>query len=540
MNKAVLSLLALALPVSMFAQSQGTLSGDLQTNLNFFQKDEKIGAAGNPLYDNYLSGGEAWLSVRYNVNNWTFTSRFDAFHNSNLLNPSSAMTAYGLGAYSITKEMDDLTVTVGSIYDQIGSGILFRSYEDRGLLIDNGLMGLGLKYKLPKQHLLLKAFGGQQRYAPGGQQEHIYELYNPIIAAINAEGDYTVGKANITPGVGILNRTLDAASMTTITSNINSQELNTRFEPRYNMYAFSAYNTLNYKSIQWFIEGDYKTHEAIPDTALGTTKLVDKPGNVVFTTLNYARKGFAVNVSAKRTENFFMRTSPNEVLLKGMLNWQPVVARQRPERLISRYTPASQDLSEMASTVDVLYNPSEKTTFTFTYTNIDRLDKSKLYRELFGEVVLDGLGSWKVQAGAQYLEYNMTIYRTKPQPFLFAITPYVELTYLINGSQSLRMELQYMNTKQDYGSWVFGLLEYNVAPKFSLSVSDMYNIKPNYENSDVHGAYHYPSIYGAFSKGPHRFSLAYVKQVAGINCTGGVCRYEPAFSGIKATLNTRF
>ncbi len=532
-------MLAVSLPACMFAQTQGTLSGDLQTNLNFFQKDEKIGAAGNPLYDNYLSGGEAWLSVRYNVNDWTFFTRFDAFQNSNLANPTSAMSAFGVGAFNVTREMDDLTVSVGTIYDQIGSGILFRSYEDRGLLIDNGLMGLEVKYKLGK-HIQLKGFGGQQRAIPGGQQEHIFERYQPIIKGFNAEGDYSTGKVNLTPGIGVLNRTLDQVSMNNIASNINGQDISSRFEPRYNMYAFSAYNTLNYKNITWLIEGDYKTHEAILDTGVGTTKLVDKPGNVVFTTLNYARKGFAVNVSAKRTENFFMRTSPNEVLLKGMLNWQPVVARQRPERLISRYTPASQDLSEMASTVDLMYNPNDKTTCTFTYTNIDRLDKSKLYRELFGEIVMDGLGSWKVQAGIQYLEYNMTIYRVKPQPYLFAITPYVELTYLLNSSQSLRMELQYMSTKQDYGSWVFGLLEYNVAPKFSISVSDMYNITPNYDNSDVKGAFHYPTVYGAFTKGPHRLSLAYVKQVAGINCTGGVCRYEPAFSGVRATLATRF
>ena len=30
------------------------------------------------------------------------------------------------------------------------------------------------------------------------------------------------------------------------------------------------------------------------------------------------------------------------------------------------------------------------------------------------------------------------------------------------------------------------------------------------------------------------------RQVAGIVCTGGVCRYEPAFSGVKLTLNSTF
>lgn len=529
MNKAVLSLLAMGLSVGAYAQSQGTLSGDLQTNLNFYQKDVKIGAAGNPLYDNYLSGGEAWLSTRYNVNDWTFTLRLDAFQNSNLANPTQAMTAYGVGAYSISKDIDNVSVTVGYIYDQIGSGILFRSYEDRGLLIDNALVGLEVKYKLGS-NIQLKGFGGQQK--------HILDRYQPVIKGFNAEGNFSVGKASIAPGIGVLNRTLDKASMDLVAANINSQELATRFNPMWNTYHFSVYNTLNYKSLSWYIEGAYKTHEAIPDTS-NSGKLVDKPGNVLYTTLNYGKKGFGASLSAKRTENYFNRTSPNEALLNGMINWQPVVARMRSERLISRYTPASQDLSEQAATLDVNYTPNEKFTYNATYTAINKLDNTKLYRELFGEVVYDG-HPWKAQAGVQYLEYNMTVYRSTPQPYLFAITPFAEVTYIINGSKSLRVEAQYMNTKQDYGSWVFGLIEYNLAPKYSISVSDMYNITPNYSNSLVTGAYHYYNIYGAFTQGPSRFSLSYVKQVAGINCTGGVCRYEPAFSGVKATFQTRF
>ena len=525
MNKAILFLLVVFLPGTLLAQ--GTLSGDLQTNINFFMKDSAIGAAGNPLYDNYLSGSEGWLSLRYNIKEWTFTMRVDEFNNSNLANPTQAATAYGVGAYSITREVEGLTITVGNIYDQIGNGIVFRSYEDRGLLIDNAVVGLELKYKLGKK-VLLKGFTGQQK--------NLFDKYQPIMRGFNAESDYTFGKTHIAPGIGVLNRTLDQVSMNKVAEAINSQELTTRFLPRWNMYAFSVYNTLNYKNVSWSVEGDYKTHEATVINNL----FYDKAGNVLFSTLNYAKKGFAVNVSAKRTENFTMRTSPNEVLLQGMLNWQPVIARQRPERLISRYTPASQDLSEMASTVDVLYTPSDVTTYTFTYTNIDKLDNTKLYRELFGQIDYLGLKSWGIQAGIQYLEYNMVVYRASTLAYLYAVTPFTEITYRINDTKSLRLEAQYMDTKQDYGSWIFALLEYNLAPKFSVSVSDMYNVSPNLDNPAVTKAIHYYSVYGAFTKGPHRLSLAYVKQVAGINCTGGVCRYEPAFSGIRCTLTTRF
>ena len=50
----------------------------------------------------------------------------------------------------------------------------------------------------------------------------------------------------------------------------------------------------------------------------------------------------------------------------------------------------------------------------------------------------------------------------------------------------------------------------------------------------------YYDLSAAFTKGPNRFSIGYSKQVEGIICTGGVCRYEPAFSGMKMSLTSTF
>ena len=530
MNKTIFLFLLISLPARLFAQ--GTLSGDLQTNVNFFMKDSAIGAAGNPLYDHALTGSETWVSLRYNTNGWTFNMRADIFNNSNLYNPAQAYTANGIGAYSITKEMNDLAITVGYMYDQIGSGILFRSYEDRGLQIDNALEGIGLKYKLTK-NIFVKGFMGQQK--------NLFDKYGPVIRGLNAEGDFGGKKLHIVPGIGVLNRTIDDASMTGIAARINGQDVSTRFNPRWNVYAFTAYNTLTYKSLTWYMEGAYKTHEAI---ANADNILVDVPGNVEYTTISYGKKGLAINLAAKRTENFVMRTSPNDILLNsGMLNWQPVVAVIRPERLMSRYTPASQDLSEMAANLNVFYSPSEVTNLVGSYTYINQLNNVELYREGYVEVNYTGNKNWVIQGGLQYMEYNQKVYQVSfptGQPMIYGITPFTEITYKVNDTKSVRFEAQYMNTKQDFGSWMFVLLEYNVAPKFSISASDMYNIDPNYNNSLVTKANHYYSVYGAFTKGPHRLSLAYVKQVAGINCSGGVCRYEPAFSGVRTTLTTSF
>jgi len=66
----------------------------------------------------------------------------------------------------------------------------------------------------------------------------------------------------------------------------------------------------------------------------------------------------------------------------------------------------------------------------------------------------------------------------------------------------------------------------------------MYNYDPN--PGRVTDDLHYYSILTAFTKDQFRFSAGFVRQVAGVVCTGGICRFEPAFNGVRLTLNTTF
>jgi len=527
--KKIITAVFLISSLSAFAQ-QGNLSGDLMMNVNFFQRDTNIKAAGNPLYDNFLSGGEGWLSLRYSGYGFTGIVRFDGFHNSNLQNPTSALTAAGIGMFSLSKEFKNLTITGGHVYDQIGSGIIFRAYEDRGLLIDNAMFGLHLKY-LPSDFVTIKGFTGQSK--------NLFERYQPILKGINIETDFDLGtKAHITPGIGAINRTLDKSSMDAVVGTINNLPISERFTPTYNMYSATLYNTLNLGNFSWYVEGALKTEEAVAITNVG---LRSKSGNVLYSTLGYAINKFGINASVKRTENFVMRTSPNEVLLKGVFNWQPIIAQIRTQRLIARYTPPSQELSEIAANVNAFYAPNDSLSFNLSYTHINTLTDEVLYREVYAETEIRKVKDFLFRIGGQYLVYNQSLYQVKNEadyPNIEAITPFVEIGYKINKKNSVRLELQYMSTKQDYGSWGFALVEYTISPNWSFAISDMYNIKPNLKH--VSKDLHYPNFFIAYTKDAHRFTAQYVKQVDGINCTGGVCRYEPAFSGFKIGITSSF
>ena len=188
----------------------------------------------------------------------------------------------------------------------------------------------------------------------------------------------------------------------------------------------------------------------------------------------------------------------------------------------------------------MLIAPNENVSITLNYTHINTIEGLKLYREAYAEVDWRDVGKWDFMAGVQRLTYNRFRYQVNPSArILEAITPFAEGIYHFNGKKSLRIEAEYMVTDDDLGPQAFLLLEYNVAPRWSLALSDMYLIKPSNESA-IKENKHFYQIFGAYTQGPHRFTAAYVKQVEGINCTGGVCRYEPAFSGVRFGVTSSF
>jgi hypothetical protein len=365
-----------------------------------------------------------------------------------------------------------------------------------------------------------------------GKQKNRFELYEPVITASKMEGFIKFNdNLQMVPGLGIMNRALDEASMTSIVTQVNSYGLEDRFYPKYNVYAGSFYNTTTYKNITWYMEYALKTSEAIRDE---TTSLADRRGSLLYTTLGYSKKGIGVIGQYKRTENYSLRISPDMVLLNGMLNFLPPLTRQNTYRLTSRYAAAALPLGEEAFQVDLVMKPAKGLNVDVNFSHVNDLDGTKLFREVYMETKIKVDKKLKVIPGFQYMEYNRGVYENKP-PVIITVTPFFETIYKISRKKSFRMEVSYQHTEQDFGSWAWALLEYNVAPNWSFSVSDMYNIKPKKTDK-----LHYPTIFAGYTKGGNRFTLAYVKQVEGIVCTGGVCRYEPAFSGVRFGLTSSF
>jgi len=525
----------------------GVLSGGLESNFNFFMRDSLIGADNIPQYDNLLYGAESWLNLQYKYNTWELGVRFDMFNNSNLRNPKSTYSDEGIGNWYIKKKIKKLEITAGYIYDQIGSGTIFRAYEERALFIDNALFGLRLKYDI-SENWSIKGFTGRQKL--------LFKTDPAIIRGANIEGYFTIGKDNpisFAPGIGFVNRTLDKKVVDNLVSTIKSYVTEDQINPVYNTFLGTIYSTINYNVFSLYFEGSYKSPDVYIDPNadkkeftgdITKGKLVKNPGTIFYSSLGYAQNKLGITLEYKRTENFDFRTNQTLLLNHGLINFIPPLNKLNTYTLTARYNPATQLLSEQAYMLDIKYAINRKLSFNVNFANVTDLDDDLLYREVFTEMIFKKGRKWKIVTGLQYQVYNQPVYEGEGQELLKAYTPYVDFLYRINRYQSINIEAQYMHTEQDYGSWLNLFVEYSIAPHWGFEASAMYNINPTERApKDEAGNFLsiiYPSVGATYTNGSNRFALRYVKQVEGVVCSGGVCRLEPAFSGLKFSVSSRF
>lgn len=549
MKRLIFILLLSALFFPGYSQNNSHITGSLQANGNFFfAPDSVLGTAGIPQYDYQKFGAETWLNLNYSHDGLDVGVRFDMFNNSNLLNPNASYSDVGIGRYYIRKQINKFELAGGYLYDQIGAGIIYRAYEERALMIDNALLGAQVGYRF-NDNWKVRAFTGRQK-----QQ---FDRYGTVLRGGVIEGFVKPDSSknfSFAPGAGIVGRTYTKETVDEIANAIGGYLPVDSTGAQYNTYAATIFNTLTAGDFTWYLEAAGKTNDVINDPLAPRTvviegrldsisgKLVNRTGYTFYSSLSYSKSGFGVTLEAKRTKDFSFRQNPYALGIQGPINFLPPMAKQNTYRLTTRFAPATQELGEQAIQLDLRYKINKKLSASLNISEIQFLDGTELYREITPEFTWKQKRKWQFIGGLQVLKYNILVYQGKDS-YVDALTPYAELLYKFTPRRSLRVEAQYLSTKDEFGSWVNGLVEVGLAPHWIFYASDMYKLKHNeaisLEKSKYDGT-HFPSLGVVYSHKSNRVSLAYVKQVEGINCAGGICRLEPAFNGIKLTVNSTF
>ena len=524
------------------------LSGNTQINYQTFQEDLSINAE---YRKPYTSG---YTNLIYNYKNLSIGTRLEIYNNT--IPGLTEYEGYGFANKFIQYKWKHLDITTGNFYDEFGNGLIFRTYHDPNLGIDNTINGFRVKTN-PHQGIYLTALIGTQRSY--WEERPFLGKENGLIRALNADislNDIILKnwKSYINIGASfVTKKEADDDPLYILPENVGA------FNGRLNI-------TKNNSSVS--IDYAYKINDPNADN-----NYIYKNGNALIITSNYSVKGFGMSLGVKRIENMSFRSERNAILQDLNINFITPFTKQQSYSLATIYPYSSQPNGEIGSQIDIYYTIPKKsklggkygTNINVNFSNVFDIDRTilndadminesgtigydsdylkkgeKLFQEINLEISKKINRKLKVIGSLIYLENNDKILKSQPllnnqnHEYIQANVIILELVYKIKPKHSMRIELQHLQTEQHYKNWLMGLIEYRISPHWFWSIQDLYNYGHPTENP------HYYSISTGYNKGASRLSITYGKQRAGLFCVGGVCREVPASNGISISLTNSF
>ncbi|MCR5191684.1 MAG: DUF6029 family protein [Bacteroidales bacterium] len=536
---------------STAAKAQGILGGHVTGNVQFdgqlSKRDTIIGSSDVP--EKLLTNARA--DILYTNGNFSAGLRYEAYLGP-MLGFNSQYTGQGIANYFVSYKTQTFAVTAGHFYEQFGSGMTLRAYEDRYLGLDNALRGINVTYR-PWKGVTLKGLVGQQRYfwdTKGLVRGMDAEVsFNDIIAAWNES------KTRFTLGGSFVSKYEEDE---TILADISGFKLNL---PK-NVAASSVRMDLNHGGFGLQAEYAFKSQD--PSIV---NDYIYKNGNALWLSASYSQKGLSANIQAKRVDNMgfkSVRSISGEMLY---INYTPSITKQHTYAFLSMYPYATQSTGEMGLQADFMYKFKKESLLGGKYGTDIHLNASLitgLDTTVVGGKGTEGYSSSFFGTGETYYgDISLEIAKKLSSKVKLTATygyvvfnPVVEghagdihhnhvaiadLTWKINRKNVLRFEAEWMGSDSHYdpivddkraGDWIMGLVEYNFTSAWFVSLSDQYAYK------DGVGNYYNLSV--GYTKGATRLQVGYGKQREGIICIGGVCRNVPASNGLTFSLTTSF
>ena len=531
--------------------NQGTIQGDFNLNIQTYSEDLKINA--NAVDEFLLMNG--YSNLRYTNNNFLIGIRYESYLNA-LQDFDARFNGNGIPYRFAQYSIDGLDITVGNFYEQFGNGLIFRSYEEKTLGIDNVMDGIRLKYS-PAKGLHLKGFFGKQRL--------FFEQGPGIVRGIDAEIDINAAFKSLE----------NSKTMVLLGSSFVSR-FQTSNNPVYNLPknvgAYSFRSTINRGKISFNSEYAYKFN----DPAGGVTNNNYAPGNVIISNISYSERGFGLLFEAHRIDNMDFRSARGVTGNELTLSYIPAITKQHTYTLAAFYPFSTQPMGELGFLGELNYNIKKKSKLggkygallTLNYSRVNGLNgghsvlsteenHTPIFFSIKGEelyfrdanIELKKKLSRKAKLTTSYVDmiYNKDVVQGKNYgKNIHARIAIAELNYKLKPKHAIRTELQYLSVDkdkkydQDSGDWMMALVEYTFAPHWFFAVVDQYNNGYTDKDQIIHEAVHYLNISCGYSKGTNRFELGYGKKREGIFCVGGVCKNVPSSNGFTFSITSSF
>ena len=543
MKTYIIAGLLLCVPhMEMWAQENNNeklnLTGSVQSDVLIPQEDEKTGAtksSGDFLTNTYIDLNATSKYVDAGLRLEYLKHPLPGFEND--------FKGWGVPNFYVKGRYKTAELTLGTFYEQFGLGFILRTYEERSLGIDNSLLGARLLVK-PVKGVTLKVLSGKQRR---------YWKYNH---ALVSGGDVELNldewfkalkdKTYITIGASFVNKHEgDEDIMTDATHRLNLP---------HNVNAFDVRASLQHGAFSVLAEYAMKGQDPSFDNGY-----IYRNGYVAMLSGSYSKRGMSVLLQAKRSVNMAFRSARSMTGTSSFINHLPPFTMEHSYALAALYPYATQPGGEWAYQGVFGYTFPKHTFLGGKYGTSMKLNVSHVHgirRNEKGGKGSDGYGSafWAWGPSTYYQDINLQMEKKLSKSVKLNLM-YMNQLYnktVIEGERgvihsdifiadakfklaskaTLHTEVQYLSTKDDDGDWLFGLAEFSLAPSWMFTISDMYN-------SGKTNLHYYQGLV-TFLKGAHRIQVGYGRTRSGYNCSGGVCRYNPASKGLTLSYNYNF
>ena len=466
---------------------------------------------------------------------------------------------WGFPHLHLTGHYGRVELTAGDVYDQFGSGLIFRTYESRPLGIDNALRG-GRLVVTALPGVTLKVLGGAQRCYWQHNKGAVVggDVTLSIDRWINSMGDHDT---QLTLGFSGVNKHEPTDGAPTMLRT----EADAEGFPQLNLYTLrvpedvqAADVRAQYRHGGWNFLAEYalKSHDPSADNGY-----IFRHGNALLLSSSWSKTGMSALVQVKRSEDMSFRSNRDRVGLSSFINHLPAFTMQHTYALAALYPYATQYApGEWALQAEVAYTVPKGSALGGRYGTALALHASHI-RSLRTTDMTDATAmgtagartdSWpgermyyqdvnvqmakrlsrgtKINLMYMNQHYDKTVVEGEGG-MIHSHIVVAEGRFSLSRSMVFRCEGQYLHTRQDEGDWWYALAELSLRSAWMVTVSDMYNPR---------GADHFARAGLTWTGGSHRVQAAYGRTRAGYNCAGGVCRYVPESKGWSLSYNYVF
>ncbi len=486
------------------------------------------------------------------VNNWNFELQIESYLPTALLNYSPNFKDTGISTFKIQYNKKDLNISLGNFYEQFGSGMILRSWEDRSLGINNSIRGLNAKYRINDKINFTTLIGNQKKG---------FKYSKGYIVGFDSEFDLSkILKNNSTFLLGI--------------SYVGRNDQKTKsdfYDEMTNLYSAR----IDYSSSYFYSNIELVNKSKNPIVIFGSVSdTFIKEGSAILFNSGFFKDGLGLDFTFRRLENmslFSEKEAYGNLYNESIVNYLPAITKQHDYSLTNLYVYAAQPnvsfqsnsltkAGEIGIQTDLYYFIEQETflggkygtnlainasvwnnldgTYDFSNQNYET-DLFGFGEKYFSEISFEIRKKWSPKFDNILLYVNQYYNKRLVEETTSEVKSNIfvlENTYKINDNKSLRLELQHLSTKDDTKNWSAFGLEYNLSSAVSLYVTDLYN----YQNPVKEKKIHYFNFGGSYSKGINRYTVNYGRQRGGLVCTGGICRYVPESTGLSFSITTSF